>query len=342
MTQLLGTWLLPAEIRALDGPTYARRFAELGAFGIRFVVYADKVETMVDGQIQRDWSEIDYSRDLFRSAGLRPYMNVVGAPPHWCNGAKTYMEGVGSPCIKWNPGAQPPLRYDPTLPECSNPPVPDRAMQMDFYREFVTRYKDDALMFGEGNEKDDPSTSPLGYVKTLTDDWAPSATRAFKEWSLPFAQAARSVKPDVVLAGPEASTYGYSRTNIDLDNQVIDSGGVRSYDLVSTHNYAGWNPFPSGSLSRINVEPGNLLAYYPSDALRGRKHMVGEVGIEHGEEPMFLLAYIGAVWSMGLFEYVTMMIGDLLFQRQGANRTTEPTPVYGAMQKLMQQLTSQH
>lgn len=268
MTQLLGTWLLPTEIRALDGPTYARRFAELGAVGIRFVVYADKVETMDDGQVKRDWTEIDYSRDLFRQAGLRPYVNVVGAPPHWCNGATTYMEGINSVCIKWNPGGVPPIRYDPTAPECANPPVPDRTVQMDFYRELASRYKDDALMFGEGNEKDDPTSSPLGYLKTLTPDWTPSANRAFNEWSLPFAEAARSVKPDVVIAGPETSTYGYARTNIDRDNEQIDRGGVRSYDIVSTHNYAGWNLFPSGALSRINVEPGNLLAYFPPESLR--------------------------------------------------------------------------
>lgn len=71
--------------------------------------------------------------------------------------------------------------------------------------------------------------------------------------------------------------------------------------------------------------------------------MIGEVGIEHGEEPMFLLAYIGAVWSMRLFPYVTMLIGDLLFKKTaGGQRSTDPTPVYDAMQKLMQQLNSQH
>lgn len=348
MTRFLGTWLLPPEIRELDGPTYARRWVDLG-FGMRFSVYADKIETPnPDGTVVRDWSEIDYSMQLLREAGMPVQsvkLEIQGAPKHWFDPpAGTYMEGMNSSCRVLTGGVN--LCYDPTRgPECSNPPEPIASLQMACYRDFVSRYGGDPMILGVGceNEPDDPG-NPLGYYKTLQDDWAPSAERAYREWSWRFAFAARSANSKVPLIGPETSTYGYCRTMLDLDNNRVASVGLRAFDIVTNHVYTmGEGPWPSAALDRIDKSPGNLLAYLPLEVMSGRQHAIGESG-DGESDPYLVLPFMQAVHQMGLFRYVVLMIGDShLFKRSSSGRrTTEPTDVYKSVQTLVRQLSNRH
>ena len=289
MTVFGHCWPMPVEVIDWEAwgfgfHDYAGWNARLGVSIIRlFNVSWPEIETSPN-QYDFVTCRLDDSIRRIRDAGMQIYLNPSPRPGQ-------------APAPAWHQVAS------------SKPPLPciDTAALERFAAALAEKYGQDVAMWGWGNENDSTWDS-IGVLASTAygGDWSTPAGHQFAQYTLPFARGIRSRLPDATIAGPETMTYGYASTMLQAENDLIaTSGEHRATDIVSTHGYAMTGHFPEDALKRLAGEGDTLENWMKEgNALNGRREMIGEVGIEHGEDPQGLLTYAQKVRAMNRFQYV--------------------------------------
>lgn len=346
------SWPMPVEV--VDWQRWGFGFDDFAGWSARLGVSIIRLATVSWPDIETspgvyDFNStacpLEHSLRLLQAAGLRVYMNPstrTGQPnaPAWH--------------VLPSPAGDPRPYIDTKAFEkfvaalvtyCSGFTMPDGSPMV--------------VLYGWGNEvdsDDDPIgryrwSIPVSPDATDRNPWSLCAQHQWNQYSLPFARAVRSVLPEATICGPETMTYGYGYSMLKAENEFLAASSGSALwpyarpvtDTVSTHGYAFGGHFPEDALKRLSGD-GDTLETWMRDVLNGRAEMIGEVGIEHNEDPFGFVTYVREITALNRFQYVFFHhIDDQLTKGRPAKaKSLEPNDAYLALQSELKQITSRH
>lgn len=332
-------------------PIWARRQHELWGDGA-IIRYSPQWNGLVrksngaDPISPLDFQQLDDDIGTLTEAGLSSYLNLNGIAQYAVNGSTCYLEGVEG-CLDWidpNDGSKG-LKFTPGRGDCSNPPDPNGAAVSDIASRLVRRYPNLA-MISFGNEPDDRISSPAIMNQTeirFGSDWSKTAEWYTQKFLVPFRYGTMLRIP---LAGGEFASPGFMAAALRW--QIANVQAAWNWEYTTIHLYAGDGQFPDDTFGALDL----ILRY--SAELRDRDHIdigriiISETGRQHGEDPSGWLTLLPKLYERQDVIQNVIVLTDDWFTPESIRdpdpmkNTYEPAPLYGQVQRCVQQLTSKH
>jgi hypothetical protein len=299
----------------------AQRYADMGVTCIRAAMSFPILYAQPDQPI--NWQYADDTIGAITATGMDVYFDLNDFPAWMTDGLPMGTElPEGWPTRKGT-GVE--------YAHVDTPTVHDFAVQIG-QRYGLPLDKPKVKYFSIGNEPDFNNPITLRIPTLYGGSWESAMQWFFDETYLPFTRGIRSVIPSATLIAYECMTAGFTNSFLLAERRAraADPSLGRVADIVSYHGYAMDGRFPGDALKRL-TGPGSYAAYFAQDnTLEGRAELIGEVGLEHGEDALTTVpVYWDAVAALNRHFAVTWRIRDSLV---GPGPTYEPTPLYRVMQ----------